>query len=606
MQKTTVRISGSPSPHNYIPAIQFPARRFSTSASSLNFVPEQQFTIQQLSQKAAVKRQLWRSKPLLDRIKTDTGTGVIREFREHRRLLDSKPTTENVEPNIGQTIDFLRHIAGKSHVSLSELVRQKRQMLLLRMRINEKTEKVHQFRQMKQEKEDKIHVFQTMIEQDEEWINRFVEEDKLLTKEQMRLAENITREKAQVINRLKEINERKTIKVNVNLKLVEKLKQLWMYKEFLDPLFKGRSFGFGKEELRAIVDASEKRDSVEEKEMSAAIGKVRIADQAASVGKSPSHKEKNAIESLRERGFLSRKRIVMQNQNNERKQGFNARRSIVHFEQSPQISGSKERNPSNRRTLPQTIVSTKPFISQSYSVASEPLLSYLVDETARQTCQVKDPNLLLDLNKQIEDENIELLQTVHTLKKEHDEKMEKLQQCTSNQNAKIEDLTRMRKALIAKIDNLKRILDRGHTQHNAAQEAETSENIKLLSASMIGLSKVIGLKFREDAKIDDVLEQIERRLMRLIDRLAKFGSQHTRKCEKIINEGKKFESQREQQTRARELSEAKKLAVVVKAAPKLIVRQSQPRSYQILSFRRKTTNIDSELARQSEDQLFFE
>ena len=161
----------------------------------------------------------------------------IRDLRKEMKELRNKKVERN-EKNIN--IIHTAHNVFKNKIhrkeNLKKFLLKKRDLFLMQIQIDQKKEKIRYFEEKVNEKASKLKSVEKKIKVDEKIFNKFLDDNKLQTRQKIKDAEKETKNKLEIINSLKSRKEKKTTKLTLNTKLLEKFENLFVYKNFLDAL----------------------------------------------------------------------------------------------------------------------------------------------------------------------------------------------------------------------------------------------------------------------------------------------------------------------------------------------------------------------------------
>lgn len=177
---------------------------------------------------------IWESK------RKNCGTEIIAEIREEKKqmaktICDFRNSEEN---NILRKTKLLIRNQRRPKLSLFELSEKSREMCLMQMKINHLNEKVQFFEEKTIEKENRLRKIEGGLNDDLIYFDRFLEESKNGTNEQIRNAQMEILLKNEVIESLKRISEIKTTRQNNNAISLDRIVQLFFYKSFHDDISK--------------------------------------------------------------------------------------------------------------------------------------------------------------------------------------------------------------------------------------------------------------------------------------------------------------------------------------------------------------------------------
>lgn len=125
------------------------------------------------------------------------------------------------------------HKINVPKTGVQTFLNQKREILLIEIKIGEKKKKMGFFENNIFEKQEKIKEAESKMLQDVEFFQQYLDQDRKYTKEQLQMAEDSMKEKNLITNKLDILKEKSSFLHSTNLMLLEKLMMLYSYKEFL-------------------------------------------------------------------------------------------------------------------------------------------------------------------------------------------------------------------------------------------------------------------------------------------------------------------------------------------------------------------------------------
>lgn len=137
---------------------------------------------------------------------------------------------------------------------LKKFFKRKKEMMLIQMNIDDKNVIIKDIESKMHHKKTKLEDLDVKIKNDLNAFNHFLKSSKIDSKKIVRKAENETNHKLKLITKLKNLKELKTMKINVNNKLLENVNKLLTYKLFYDKIFisKVSATNFSLSDLRQI------------------------------------------------------------------------------------------------------------------------------------------------------------------------------------------------------------------------------------------------------------------------------------------------------------------------------------------------------------------
>jgi hypothetical protein len=156
--------------------------------------------------------------------------------RAKKRPEPSINTPQNWPEKMEEVSNLIQKFQYRPSRHAREIVEQKRQMLLLSLKIQEKGNRIAYFHERFTQKRAAVEEAECRLIKDLKHFEAHFEADKKLTKAQMWEAEEAIKEKGDLMARLQDLNEKKTTKLTSNAKLMEKLTTLFGYKAFLDAM----------------------------------------------------------------------------------------------------------------------------------------------------------------------------------------------------------------------------------------------------------------------------------------------------------------------------------------------------------------------------------
>jgi hypothetical protein len=481
-------------------------------------------------------------KPLWQKGVKDNRVEIFSQIKNIKQSIDKSEINDlKEEPDILKAADALLKHRPRKQERTQDYINRKKEMFLIQMKIDEKQDQIRWFEEKTREKAEKLHVIEMRMKDDLDQFNAFVESNKIQTNEQIREAENETKEKLMVINRIKSLAEVKTTKLNFNLKLLEKLNSLLSYKQFLDSL-----------SPTSVIENQKapQEPKVEEFESS----------RKSNLGGLTS----NLPNRIRRSSKVPTKGNIAQISNDFVKQiqdGKLKKDSSSGADHSPTKIGSngfkdsfkKVKNTTNRRKIESqhssfisspesTDAKLMQMIEQLGSKTHNGLLKLIRSEKAEFPIYFKSSEQLLEMYKEIEEENLKLIKETQKLKTKSEDVEDEIVNIKKNFEKDKINMKRKKDDIIQKIKETKSNLN-----HNLAYSSENISEIE--SAIRTISSKITGLKHLVElgnkASPFEILKDIECKLVRDLDKISDIDSEFLKKFTKDFIEEQKQQYQKQ-------------------------------------------------------------
>lgn len=481
-----------------------------------------------------------------------TRQSPITEMKQFRRQLMEKTTRQNT-PHI----EFLKEGFGtvKSRKTrrgtVHEFVNNKREMFLIQMKINEKEETIRQFEEKTIEKKTKLSKVEEKIMADLTQFNDFIDENKATTKEQIKEAENETRERLGIAAKLKDLKEFKTTNLNASLKLFEKLNNLFCFKQFLDKITPASFF----DELKARQFGSHfERKSMHGESRSGRHELDTQSNQSKRVKLNTDFEPKDCAE--------TRPRITDRRQSTCRVSQLHRFTLVQH--------------PPEEQNQPDDVDLAFRMLRKFKLDIPPELLQFMKDRGSKYSMYFQNTNDLIDVYRQIEEENVKLIKETQHLKNKIEERESLFSDIQKQYSDEIAGLVRQKSSVIAQSERLTGRLKRTMLRDDS-ENGRIDEYITCISEKVFELAETLRLRQTDDCM--EALALIESCIEKDIVKMESLDKQLLKKAEKAVNDEKRSRHLAELQQKALESSAEKVRKLRMKVMKVHFGRRLQSRSH---------------------------
>lgn len=506
-------------------------------------------------QKLHQQKQEEKSKPLWQKGVKDKGTEIFSHIKELKdRIERPQSQDQHEEPDILKAADAMLKDRPRKRENIHGFINRKKEMFLIQMKVNQKREQIRWFEERTREKAEKLHVIENRMKEDLDQFNQFVEFNKLQTNDQIKSAENETKEKLAVINKIKSLGEIKTTKLNFNLKLLEKLNNLLSYKQFLDGLTPASMFdnspnNYNYTKIEDIEDLSKSKvnevhiSSLDKRRFSKTNGRSRDlqgqTEMLQSSNESKGKKDQGDLDeqASRNSGFFSSNK----DESNLYKGTGSSFREMA---KRGKMAASRRKNENTTSSYPIDITDQKlmQMIEQLGSKTHNGLIQLIRSNNISFQIYFKSPNELLDIYKEIEEENLRLIKETQKLKTKSEDLEEEMTRMRYNFENDQTNLLKNREDLIRKIKETKTNLSKNLT-YTSENINEIEQAIKAITNKVNSLAGLVDLKTK--ASPFEILKELESKVSRDLIKISEMDPEVVRKYAKIILEEKKQQYVRE-------------------------------------------------------------
>ena len=485
------------------------------------------------------KKKIWQQGPIFD---YNTN---IRNLRKEMKELRNKKLERN-EKNIN--IIHTAHNVFKNKINqkenLKKFLLKKRDLFLMQIQIDQKKEKIRFFEEKVNEKASKLKSVEKTIKIDEKKFNKFLDDNKFQTRQRIKDAEKETKNKLEIINSLKSRKEKKTTKLTLNTKLLEKFENLFVYKNFLDFLTP-ETFKFSKIKM---INLS-KKNSFE------------IA--SSNLNQEINYRNSKNLNKNKTDKYLNTKLSNISELQIEKNKPLN------------KIEIERDENDLDLDNL-----------HKYYNVRIfSKLIELLKDKEENFEMFFKQPNQLLVIYNKMEEENIELIRKTQILKNNYEI-------CSENFLDSQKDFTKISKNFNEnkklKINQISQKKKESHKSlsFNKKNIKEVDNILNILTKKIKDICTTLETDNKENPI--NCLASIEKKIIDQIVQLNKYNYNLVKKCERNLIEKKKKKNLQILQEKEKILDENKKKKILEKNFKKNIFRKDQFRSY----LKKKVSNVE--------------
>jgi hypothetical protein len=529
-----------------------------------------------------------KAKPLWQKGIKDTGNEVFAQIKELKERIEHPPSqNRHEEPDILKAADAMLKDRPRKRDNIHDFINRKKEMFLIQMKISQKRDQIRWFEERTSEKSEKLHVIENRMKEDLDQFNQFVEFNKLQTNEQIKAAENETKEKLAVINKIKSLGEIKTTKLNFNLKLLEKLNNLLSYKQFLDTLTPASVLDTPAHYNYTKAEDLEEPIKTKPNELhSSSLDKRRFSktNGRSKDTQGPNDLPQPSIESK------SRKDTIDINDQTSVNSGFYGsnveesnlsktnRSSFREMAKRGKNAASRRKNENSASNYQFDVTDQKlmQMIEQLGSKTHNGLIQLIRSNNISFQIYFKSPNELLDIYKEIEEENLRLIKETQKLKTKSEDLEEEMTRMRFNFENDQTNLLKNREELIRRIKDTKANLSKNLT-YTSENINEIEQAIKAITNKINSLAGLVDLKTK--ASPFEILKELEAKISRDLQKINELDPELVRKYAKIILEDKKQQYVREIQEQEKQNDLKKVNKIRSKASKRSQGRKDVWRSY---------------------------
>lgn len=166
--------------------------------------------------------------------KTDFHSHIKKHKNEKKAIFGL--AHENGEKGILKEAEQLLNRTKHKKQDLKKFLKRKRDLLLMQLHINKKGEQIQKLDGKVVHKREKLREVELRIKGDLDVFNNFMDKERLDCRDVIKRAENKTKDKLDILFKLKNMNETKILNQNYNRKLLETIERLLIYKNFINKL----------------------------------------------------------------------------------------------------------------------------------------------------------------------------------------------------------------------------------------------------------------------------------------------------------------------------------------------------------------------------------
>lgn len=157
---------------------------------------------------------------------------IAEYWHDRRHLLKNNTVVELKERSLSKAANKVLKFSKSKHENLKQLVSKKRQMFLMQLNIENKTEHINKLNEQVKDKKDILKNVEEKIQTDVRIYISYIDKTRLESRDVIKNADKITKAKLDVIGILKKMSEEKIAKQIANRKLLEKIEKLFRYRSF--------------------------------------------------------------------------------------------------------------------------------------------------------------------------------------------------------------------------------------------------------------------------------------------------------------------------------------------------------------------------------------
>ncbi len=502
-------------------------------------------------QRLQLQREDENTKPLWQKGMKSKGIETFTQIKNLRENIELPATKAEVEePDILKAADTLLKNRPRQKETIHDFINRKKEMFLIQMKIDQKKGQIRWFEDKTREKAEKLHIIESRMKEDLDQFKQFVEFNKIQTNEQIKSAENETKEKLVVINKIKSLAEVKTTKLNFNLKLLEKLNNLLSYKQFLDSLTPS-----------SIMDGTKNSDGdrFDEIEIENLIKVPSVSQIREPINSNyRTSKTKPPVNS-----------IMALNDNSKHSQDFKLRKetlqaseqigtlqnySYLQDDNVTKVSGQFPKDPAKKMRL---LNNKRKFDQDSNGIphladSTDTKLMHMIEQLGSKThngliqlirssdisfpIYFKNPEELLEMYKEVEEENLKLIRESQKIKTKSEDVEEEITKMKANFEIDQKNLLKNKEELKKKIKDTKINLAKNLT-YTSENINEIENAIKTINARVLGLSHLLELKTKLSPL--ELLKELENKFVHDIEKISELDKDLVKKYSKTIIDEKK-------------------------------------------------------------------
>lgn len=479
-----------------------------------------------------------RSRQLLKRNSQNIDhSNILQEMKTTRQCILSVNKSENDLNNkiLFQVGENIKKRSLKKD-NMRNFIQEKRDMFLVKMKIQEKQSQMKIFEEKTADKIFKLKKIETKVAEDLNQFNQYLENDKELTKNVVKETEIEIKDRMLVGARVKELKEFKIANLNVSAKMFERLNNLFCFKLFLDRLSPSSFHDnntkkkLSPEKLKEVSEKGEQ--SIEEKQ--------NLFDK------------KKASNNFSHKSFLKKRNIggksqifssfIKNNQPNDENE--------INDCSNPQKDQNLDQVNNNRRNDEMSVSPAHfndknlDFVNYSLEMMqklrfdiSPEIRLFMKEPTTKCIMFFKSQNDLIEVYKQIEEENISYIKSTLNLKTKFEEKENLFSEMKLNYNIERTKLIRKKEEFIRKIEKMsEKLIPKANDQ-----DLEKSKVNRYIQSVCEGINKLADiLKLPHTNGLVECLTRIEICMTNDIQKISRIDSTLMKKLEKILNDEKKM------------------------------------------------------------------
>lgn len=174
-------------------------------------------------------------KPLWMRIAGGESHSHIKSYKKLRgSILGITDKDNQLEDKFKTAIDRLVNMNKQKVIDMNEYAKKKRNMLLLHLKIDDTNNKIEDMQRKVKAKKEKLNNIDTVIQKDLDVFNEFVRDSKRQTKDLLKQTQDEVKAKDDALNAYSNLHEKKISLALTNMKKLDQIKQLLVYKDFVD------------------------------------------------------------------------------------------------------------------------------------------------------------------------------------------------------------------------------------------------------------------------------------------------------------------------------------------------------------------------------------
>lgn len=167
----------------------------------------------------------------------DLNSHIAKYRAERKRLFNEDGVAQLQEKTIHQAANKVLMFQKAKSSGLKEYITKKRNMLLMQLSIDNKTELINKLNGEVKTKKEGLKEVETRIKADNTVFTDYVDAVRHESREVIKNTENLIKSKLDVMAKLKKMSEEKMFKLTANRKLLEKIEDLLRYRKFFKRIF---------------------------------------------------------------------------------------------------------------------------------------------------------------------------------------------------------------------------------------------------------------------------------------------------------------------------------------------------------------------------------